>query len=292
MSNITCILDACSVINLIHIDEDEFLLKKFKHLNIHICEKVFKEVGGNVFSKFEKLKGNKEEKEDEIKARKKRIDTTLYFFRGFQITNEKIEKDLGKTFFETIKENCSYQKYNGEFYSTALAIYLTTLMPTKLFFHTDDYPARDFFSKYYTIQQIGQIEDTADLLVLLYRLDENFSLKQLDKALSDLFSEYALDVSLLEKRLREIESSLPLQLLRIKEFRQALSQLINKLYKHDFSGINAIRDYFNRNKARNRLVCDLLELYENVFYLESNSSNFLKKIVELRKYIHKVYCFL
>ena len=56
MGNVCCLLDACTVINLIHIDEDDFLLKKIKSLELKkskpieilIDELVFKEIQVNV----------------------------------------------------------------------------------------------------------------------------------------------------------------------------------------------------------------------------------------------------
>jgi hypothetical protein len=291
INNITCILDACSVINLIHIDEDDFILKRLKHLNIFICEKVFKEIGGNVYSKIEKLKKS-QEREGDIESKKKQIDITLSFFRSLQVSNEKILADFGDNFFDIISENSSYTKPNGEFYSTALAIYLASTIPTKLFFHTDDCPAKEALGNFFSLQQIGLIEDTSDLLVLLYRLDESFDINQLDKLLSALFSEYAAEVSALEKRLLEVKSALPLNLRKDRNFTIALDKMLLKLKTHDFTELSNLKSYFFENKTRNKIICDILNLYDNVFYLESNSSDLLKKISNLRKSIKTVYCFL
>lgn len=41
---------------MIHIDEDDFVIKKLAHLNIIICETVFKEIEKNAYIKINKLR--------------------------------------------------------------------------------------------------------------------------------------------------------------------------------------------------------------------------------------------
>lgn len=292
MKQIICILDACSIINLIHIDEDDFLLKKLdEYIEYYLCETVFSEVCANVYTKIDKLRNEKKIKPEEAKERKKEIDITLSNFRQKQEKNSKIKTEFGADFFKTVKSLTNYPKNNGEFYSTALALYISRFkeinkkkfIGTKVFFHTDDYPAKEFFSSFFFEQQIGYIEDTADLLVLLYRLDETFTINQLDRYLSNLFSEYAPEVSGLHKRLQKIKSSLNLKLRRDKAFIKNLDKLIYKLSEFEFFEINEPIKFFSRNSKKYPNVYDAINHYSLVLDLQSNSTGLLEKIRKVRK---------
>lgn len=292
MKQIICILDACSVINLIHIDEDDFLLKKLNEfIEYYLCETVFNEVSANVYTKINRLRKQKKIKPDEAKERKQEINIILSNYRQKQKRDSKIKKDFGADFFNTVENLTNYSEKNGEFYSTALALYIsrfkeideTNYIGTKVFFHTDDYPAKDYFSSFFLDQQIGYIEDTADLLVLLYRLDDNFTLNQLDKYLSNLFSEYASEVIALQKRLQSIKSDLNLKQRRNKEFITNLDSLIYKLSQFKFSGLQETANFFMRKKKNYPKVNEAINHYKMVLDLESNSTGLLQKIRQTRK---------
>lgn len=45
------VLDTCTILNLLRIDEDEFLYKKLIKLEINICQSVFDEANRNVRTK-------------------------------------------------------------------------------------------------------------------------------------------------------------------------------------------------------------------------------------------------
>ena len=45
------VLDTCTILNLLRIDEDEFLYKKLIKLEINICQSVFDEANRNVKTK-------------------------------------------------------------------------------------------------------------------------------------------------------------------------------------------------------------------------------------------------
>jgi len=283
MKKIACILDACTVINLIHIDDDnELLISSLSSLDIYISEKVFKEVNQNVYDKIEKLRKNEKPRVIDIKLIKKAIDQKLSVFRGNQVLDDEIEKDFGKNYFSQIKDLTNYQKLNGEFYSTALAIYLSRLNDVKVFFHTDDTPAREEFKLLFKHQQIGYIEDTADLLVLLSRISNKISPSVLDNALSDLASEYATEVTILEKKLKSYQMPAK-DIRRMKFIKSKLDLLINKLSAHDFSGIGELYDFFKKNKSKCPQVYDHIDLHNEVFQLETTEgNNLIKKIKELR----------
>lgn len=290
VSKIFCILDACTIINLIHIDDNDYLIKKLKYLNIQIAETVFKEVNNNVFDKYNNLRKDKRLGDINITDIKKEIDRKLTIFRGFQTLDYIILKDFGPDYFESVKDLSGYNKKNGEFYSACLALYITRCEPTKLFFHTDDYPAKEELTHFYNFQQIGYIEDSADLLILLYRLDEDFNATGLDNSLSALFSEYALEVVELEKKLKKLLDIISITLRRDRNYMKNLNILIMKLNKHDFKGIGNLKDFFYSNKTRYKTTVEILELHSLVFSLESETNNLLKKITYLRKGLKRIYC--
>ena len=178
MTLINCILDACTFINILNIDDNQFLLKKLDKININICETVFKEVQINGKIKIEKTEFK--DKLSKLTALRER-DENISSLRKYIITNRKIETDIDDIdFFKKIKLLVNYSKDNGEFFSTALGFYLSRYCEMKIFFHTDDVPAREKFQEYFLYHQIGIIEDSIDLLILLYRLsDEDFKYKML-----------------------------------------------------------------------------------------------------------------
>jgi len=299
MNQITCVLDACSIINLIHIDENDFLLKKLKNIDFYLCEKVFKEVNINVFDKINKIRRNEELNSQVVKARKEEINKKLNQFRSNQMLDYVIKHDLGDDIFDEVRRLTGYTKYNGEFYSAVLALYLSRckplkhnsndFIPTKLYFHTDDYPAKNEFDSFYRYQQIGYIEDTADLLILIYRLDDNFTLRQLDIALNDLFSEYATEVVLLKRKLRNYKKNLPKNLIRDKFFVNNLNLLIIKLENIDFNGIIDIKDGFVMNNSKYGTINKILKTYEPVFELDYTSLNLLNKIKSIREKLETIH---
>lgn len=290
MEGVYCILDACSVVNLINIDdESDYLIKKLKNCNIFLCQKVFKEVNKSVYEKLEKRKNyEKISKELENNLRSD-IEKKLTYFRRHQVFDETISHDLKPDIFHKVHELTGYHKENGEFFSTVLALYLSRESFIKVFFYTDDYPAHSEFSKFYFLQQIGYIEDTSDLLLLLYRIDENFKKRDLIKILSSLYSEYISQVKILSDKLNDCFGQLKP---RDKKGKENLYFLISKFQKLDFTNIRAARDYFFNKGKKYKNICLLLEKYDSVFELETNrSQNLLIKIEKLKQDLGKTEIF-
>lgn len=291
-NNICCLLDACTAINLIHIDEDDFLLKKIDKLDLHINDVVFKEIKANI-NKYKKS-DNKIYKID-IAEKRKIIDQKLTFFRGKNTDNGNLFNNVGSDYIEKIKEVTKYtKKVNGELYSTAYALYLSRINEKRVFFYTDDHPASEYFSPFFDYQQIGQIKDSVDLLVLLYWLDEKFTEPQLDHVLSELYSQYVLEVTLLIKILQTYYDNKVDGKFRKKhrEIAKNLNTLIQKLNKFDFKGIGEIYSFFER-KPKVKEIYKILKDYYSVFELErkSNAETLLNKIKSLRASIgeNKIY---
>jgi hypothetical protein len=289
MNNICCLLDACTAINLIHIDEEDFLLKKMDKLEVHINDTVFDEIKANVRKRIDKA----------IEYRngvEKTIDQKLTFFRGKKNDNSELLKDVGGDYFERIKTVTNYtKKLNGELYSSAYALYLSRFSEKKVFFYTDDYPAKEYLSSFFHYQQIGHIKDSVDLLVLLYWLDDKFTEKQLDNLLSDLYSQYATEVTVLKQKLQAFyNNNIDAGFRRTKkDIVENLNILINKLDKLDFRDIGTIYYFFDANKSKCRGTFEIVRNYSSVFELEKKSNNetLLGKILQTRKAIkeNKIY---
>lgn len=291
MSNICCLLDACTVINLIHIDEDDFLLKKIKSLDLHINETVFSEITLNA---YDRLSNNISKYSDAEKKKliRKEIDQKISFFRGKKKDNNELFKDLGDSYFEKIREITGYtKKPNGELCSTAYALYLSRLNEKKVFFYTDDFPAKEFFSHFFEFQQIGQIKDTVDFLILVYWLDDDFNDTQLDRILSELYSQYAIEVTFLKERLdtfykEKVDGSF---IKSKKDIANNLRGLIYNLQNQDFNKINFYWDYFESKKNKCKEIYIIIKEFYSVFEIESNpnSETLLEKINRTRKLIKK-----
>lgn len=180
--NTPIVIDACSLINLLRIDEDDnFLYKHLKSLDVHISETVYNEIKSNIF------------KNAISETDMKRIKTLLPLFPTvFKLhQDEDIKKDVGIQYFEQIISYTGHsKKYNGELSSSVLALVLSRYEESIVCFLTDDFPAKNEFSQFFSLQQIGLIKDSIDLLLMLHWSKSNFSRKKLESILSDLRAEY------------------------------------------------------------------------------------------------------
>lgn len=279
MSKIICTLDACTVINLILIDEEDYLLKKLSLVDLHLAEKVFYEINRNI---------SKEITTSEYES--KDIDQVLTYFRQKRVLDDVITTEFGKNYFAKIKNITNYSKLNGEFYSVALSMYLSRFKSQKVFFYTDDIPAKVEFKEFYNVQQIGHIADSVDFLMMIYWLDDNFRVKELDRFLDNLHSRYATERKLFLSELRAFyESKLNErnnrnQLKRIRELSVIINHLNNADYlkfKQSFSGMTSLYPEISR----------LLKKYKLVFESSSMSYNITEKIIAYREKIKvdKIY---
>lgn len=293
MDSICCLLDACTVINLIHIDEDDFLLKKIKKLDIHINDLVFTEVRSNVYVRPWRDLDSKYVDKTKREEIKKIIEKKLTFYRGKKNNNQDLLDNLGSDYFDRIRELTNYTKReNGELCSTAYALYLSRYYYKNVTFYTDDYPAKDDFSGFFNHQQIGQIKDSVDLIILLYWLDENYTDQQLRNTLSELYSQYATEVIILKKNLQKFYTEkVDAQFLKSKkEIAAKLKELIHRLDVFEFKEIIDYYEFFVRKKAKCNDLLIIINQYSSVFelYNESNDDNLLSKIKKVSSEIGKI----
>ncbi|MBP1838626.1 hypothetical protein [Formosa algae] len=293
MNSICCLLDACTVINLIHIDDNDFLLKKIKKLDVYINDSVFTEIRNNVYVKpWRELGSNHidKAKREEIK---KEIEQKLTFYRGKKNNNQDLLDDLGDDYFDRIKSLTNYTKRkNGELYSTGQALFLSRNNFKNVSFYTDDYPAKNDFADFFHDQQIGQIRDSVDFIILLYWLDENFTDDQLKNKLNELYSQYATEVVLLKKKLQKFRSEkIDAQFLKSKkEIALKLNELIRQLDIYEFNEIMEYYNFFVGKKSKCNDILNILQEYFSVFELDNNQKedSLLIKIKKVSADIGKV----
>jgi hypothetical protein len=231
------ILDACTIINLLRIDEeDEFLFKSITSLDLYIADIVYQEVNQNI---------NKKPLSDE---QKKYIEQMLPLFLPHALSDTDIVKNISQKHFDDL---CLFSKHkkksNGELYSSALSLYISRDKNSKVFFYTDDFPAKEQFSSYFSYQQIGVIGDSIDLLLFLHWAKSNFDEKRLKKYLVDLKSEYNIPLKQLVDKIQAKKDSFSNKEKKDKNLIENVDKILNGYFKSDSQSINEGIVFFNNN---------------------------------------------
>jgi len=183
------ILDACSAINLLHIfkEDNNFLENIFKNYKLTFTKKVLEEVKNNLFSN--KISLDLDQKQS-IRNRQ-----NILF-----VSNDCEDKKSQ----EYLKKVIAYNKLNGEFFSSALALNLSRLEKDYIFFVTDDIPAREEFSDFFQEHKIGNIISTVDFLYTLYQLEENDIF--IKESFFNLKREYLIEIKSFEEKIENLLS--------------------------------------------------------------------------------------
>lgn len=220
MNHRPIILDACTIINLLRIDENELLYKQIQTLNIKIAECVYNEVINNIFKNY--ISNN-----DIV-----RIKQQLPVLRQYITYDKDIKKDIGTNEFELLKQTTKHSAENGELYSLFLSLILSRSLSTQINFYTDDKPAKERFEQYFMLQQLGLFGDTADLILFLYWYSSNISEHDLKRILDNLKSEYN---RMLKNFVVELENkrSKTASNRRNKKLNQILDKIICGFYNGD-----------------------------------------------------------
>lgn len=270
-----CILDACTVLNLIIIDEDDILLKMLFRYKIFIPEKVLNEARDNKLTKFST---------NEVEYFNEKISR----FYPFMFQDKELKRNLGET-FNQISKYCNYiKKENGELFSTALALWQSRQYKVFFHFYTDDFPAKEAFNKIFEYQQIGQIHDSVDLLTLLYWTNNNFSFSDYRRFLSSLFNEQFRELKELQNKIQNYKDSLSKNLRRNREFMRNLSSLLNAILNYQFDSINQYLTFFTNNKRKYRDVNKILNQYPKIFELSSSEEgNLASKLIRTLKSLER-----
>jgi len=232
------ILDACTIIHLLCIDEDEFLFKSIKSLDLHIANIVYQEVCRNV---------NKKSLPDE---QKKYIEQTTPSLLSFSRQTENIIKDISEDYFKNLCDFTEHKKkHNGELLSTALSLCVSREKNSKVYFYTDDFPARNQFSNYFEYQQIGVIGDSVDLLLFLHWTNSDFDEKHLKKHLQDLKSECNTSLKEFVNKIQKKKEKFTIKEKKDKNLIQNIDKILNGYYlEFDALSINKSITFFNSSK--------------------------------------------
>lgn len=186
------VLDACTIVNLARIDEGSFLEDKVRALKPYAIEKVIGEV--------------KDRYVPPSSTSRQKLHIAPYW-GGLTKLEDKTVDDIANA----VRTFLNYQKKpNGELYSTALSLFLSRVKGEKVFFYTDDYPAKREFTHFFDFQQSGYIGDTIDLLVFIFWLSPHgqFSKDELEKYLTALRGEYVSKVKELQNKITLYASTL------------------------------------------------------------------------------------
>lgn len=154
------VLDACTILNLLRIDDEDsdLLLKLIKNWRVCLPEQVFNETKLHVWSNL-----YTKEKNDHI------LIVINREFDHRKTLDSVIKQDLGEEDFErVIKLSGHNKRENGELFCVALALVKSREEDELVSIYTDDYKAIEEFRELYSYYRIGELGDTLDLLTLLY----------------------------------------------------------------------------------------------------------------------------
>jgi hypothetical protein len=163
------VLDACTISNLLHIVQDDSLIKLLNRAfsKVYITKEVIKEVDNNKFMYLPYYNNSRETINQLIS------DLKLNAYIS-DCDKDKYEcTPFIKKFAIAINE--SFKDDEGEFQSALLSLYLSrwgdiSFMENnnKILFATDDDKANRLYIKLFSTNQIGHIIDSVDLLSIFY----------------------------------------------------------------------------------------------------------------------------
>lgn len=191
------VLDACTILNLLRIDDEDsdFLLKLITNWRLCLPETVFIETKRHVG-----LDPNLKEKNDHI------LLAINQQFDHRKTMDDDIKKDLTAEEFENVIKFSGHNKReNGELYCVALALVKSREEDDVVTVYTDDYKAIEEFQGFYRYHRIGNMGDTLDLLTMLYwsTPDSVFQSTLYRSFLENLRAEYNRHLYALEKTIND-----------------------------------------------------------------------------------------
>ncbi|MDR1182300.1 MAG: hypothetical protein LBL13_10035 [Bacteroidales bacterium] len=244
------VLDTCTIINVLRIDdEDEFLFKRLKDLNLYISDNVYNEAHKNVNHK------------PLSREQRDYITQQLPFFATRIVSPDaRIKKD----FFEDLKNFCNYKKENGELHSTLLSLHICRNEGSRLFFYTDDFPAKRLFSSYFVYQQIGTIGDSVDLLLFLFWSVPDFKEKRLKEYLQNLYSEYVSPLQNFTKQIEQNKDSWLKEKPKDTKLKENLQKIETGYLNLDFHILNDAIAFFKSNKSKYQEINNVIKEYPDI----------------------------
>lgn len=274
------IFDACSLINLFHIDEDNLLYNEILRHNIYIAEEVINEVKKNALKKFYLLDAYRISYDND---KKDEINIKIASLIRFKVLNKEIENECGSLFGENKRFN-NYYKYNGEFISSCLALIKSREQNHLTHFYTDDYPATMKLKDYYNYQKIGFIQDSVDLLIYLYWTSSKISLRNLKDFLSLLLYEYNIELKLLLEQIRNRKESIR-KITKDKKLIILLEKLEKMFSTFTFNGLNKTRLEILNYRKKIPDFCKTLDSFPRIYEIENENENDINLLSKIRKSI-------
>ena len=254
------ILDACTILNLVNVYQDDRLLKLLRNCfkEIYIASEVIAEVDDNksAYSHLYESPDTLKQLFTELKLREYLSD----------LDKDKIECFKFAKNFAKIK-HLEFREADGEFHSTLLSLYLSRWGKTsfvennnKILFATDDEGAKELYQNMFYTNQIGAIIDSIDIVCILYLK----SLLSKALALSCIEGIIALYNSELDSVIKEIE------IVRKKESNSAKNQI----------NLTTLMEYVRAIQVaeveRISLTNNYKKLYDDHPALKSSVKNFTK----------------
>ena len=284
------VLDAHTIIYLINsgiiYDEDfVFSLLKKNNFKIVLSEKVMEEARRNAKYLINREKTQEQKngnfRKDKFIEKESLIDKKIEAYRSFVMLDSMIKQELGNDFFKKVTKLSDYKKNNGEFYSAALSLYLSRLQARQLTFYTDDAPAQKALSVFFRDQQIGKIEDSVDLLVLLFWIDPVFNENKMINYLTELRSQLRVEIRLLEKSVKHYKNRYPRR--KHSQLFKLLSEMERRLSDYDLKRIEELMREIFKLRKKYRELCENLAAFNDAF----SKSYLLDKIEYTIKNIKK-----
>ena len=270
------VLDTCTILNLLRIDEDEFLYKKLIKLEINICQSVFDEANRNVRTKTFS------------ENQRKYISSHTPQLVPFII---RCDEQFEKEYKACIQEFCAYKKENGEFYSMLISLYLCRQKHCRLYFYTDDYPAKCVFDSFFNYQQIGVIGDTIDLLVFLYWSNPDFDQRKLEKYLQNLLSEFATPFKEFHNQFMEKKERWITRNIKNKILKENLDKIERGLEGLNFEKIGEGMAYFKNDGKSYKEIKTFLDSYLDINFSGYMVSKIKDTVSSLKRHpIYKMPC--
>ena len=248
------ILDACTIINILRIDdEDDFLFKQIQQLEIRLPKIILEEANKN----------RRKRRDDESKEHQ--IDQNISLLYACYENLDEYKKD--GTIKSIIEFSQHTKKENGELCATALALKLSREWNTRVYFYTDDFPAKKEFADYFGYQQIGHIQDSVDLLVFLYRLNEPyvFPKQRLQQYLSLLSAEYIVSFKKMVDAAKEYKQkhTSPHEKKRDRELYFAIENVISGFYNVEPVSFKKGIDFFKAHKGKSKEIDEIISEYSS-----------------------------
>lgn len=277
------ILDACTLINLLRIDDedDEFMYKRIVSLNLYLAECVHDEIKRN-FDRND-ISGNKKKYIERCinnlfmdLSQKKRL------YKDHDIIN-----DITRSTFDELKNYSIYKKReNGELLSSALCLIASRLESDKVYFCTDDYRAVNQLIHYYTFQQSGFFLDSVDLLLLLYWSSSKFDKRMLLRCLNALWSDICQPLRKMITEIEVIRQKFSSAELRNRQLIKHVDCIIDGYYQSNMDMISESVDYILYNSKHQALKNVTKKYYSNIIV-----SPLMLKIKQTRNDLNKYEIF-